>query len=151
MMRAILMPLAGLALVTAGATPTSSRAQAAAQTPASVAIRHAMEASAAGWNAGDLARFVAIYADDALFVTPKGVLRGKSAISARYAPSFSSGGNSRGRLSFAFLEMRGIDPTHAVLIARWTLTGATSSETGMTTLVFERRDGAWKIITDHSS
>ena len=151
MMRAILMPLAGLAFATASVTPATSRAQAAAQTPASVAIRHAMEASAAGWNAGDLARFVAIYVDDALFVTPKGVLRGKSAISARYAPSFSAGGNSRGRLSFAFLEMRGIDPTHAVLIARWTLTGATSSETGMTTLVFERRDGAWKIITDHSS
>ncbi len=72
MMRAILIPLAGLAFATASVTPATSRAQAAAQTPASVAIRHAMEASAAGWNAGDLARFVAIYADDALFVTPKG-------------------------------------------------------------------------------
>ena len=135
----------------AAATAVTPVLAAPDRAPASVAIREAMAASAAGWNAGDLARFAAVYADDALFVTPKGILRGKSAISARYAPSFSAGGNSRGRLSFAFLEMRGIDPTHAVLIARWTLTGATSSETGMTTLVFERRDGAWKIITDHSS
>ncbi|KQM97145.1 MULTISPECIES: YybH family protein [Sphingomonas] len=119
--------------------------------PASVAIREAMAASAAGWNAGDLARFVAVYAEDAVFVTPKGLVRGKAAITARYAPSFTGGGNSRGQLSFVPAELRGIDPTHALLVARWTLTGATSTETGMTTLLFERRGDAWKIVADHSS
>ena len=29
--------------------------------------------------------------------------------------------------------------------------GATSTETGMTTLLFERRGDAWKIVADHSS
>lgn len=57
----------------------------------------------------------------------------------------------RGQLSFAPAELRGIDPTHALLVARWTLTGATSTETGMTTLLFERRGDAWKIVADHSS
>lgn len=140
--------------VAVGVMLTSAAAQvqaAADQVPASVAIRQAMEASAAGWNAGDLARFMAIYADDAVFVTPKGLLRGKTAIAAKYQPSFAGGGNSRGSLGFTFLEMRGIDPAHAMLFARWTLKGANSSETGMTTLVFERRDGAWKIVADHSS
>ncbi|BCA61040.1 hypothetical protein HMP09_0274 [Sphingomonas sp. HMP9] len=126
-------------------------APAIAQTPAEIAIREAMEASAAGWNAGDLARFMDIYAEDAVFVTPKGLLRGRAAIADKYRSSFRGVGNARGKLSFAFLEMRGLDPAHAMLFARWTLTASSTSESGMTTLVFERRGGAWKIISDHSS
>ena len=128
-----------------------SAAAAPAQVPAETAIRQTMADSAAGWNAGDLARFMAVYADDAVFVTPKGLLRGKTAIAAKYQPSFRGVGNARGTLSFAFLEMRGIDPRHAMLFARWTLTGASTVESGMTTLVFERRGTAWQIIADHSS
>ena len=113
-------------------------------------IAAAMAASAAGWNAGDLDRFMAVYADDALYVTARGVVRGKSAIAARYAPSFTAGGNSRGTLSFAMLAERPIDATHRVLIARWTLTG-TTTQSGYTTLVFARQGGQWRIVTDHSS
>lgn len=122
-----------------------------APAPADIAIRQAMAASAAGWNTGDLARFMEVYADDAVFVTPKGLLRGKLAIADKYRSSFRGVGNARGTLSFAFLEMRGIDPRHAMLFARWTLTGPSTTESGMTTLVFERRGAAWKIIADHSS
>ena len=140
-MRRTMLPLAIMAIA----------APAIAQTPAKIAIRKAMETSAAGWNAGDLVRFMEVYAEDAVFVTPKGLLRGKEAISAKYRPSFRGTGNARGKLSFAFLEMRGLDPAHAILFARWTLTGPSTSESGMTTLVFERRGAAWKIISDHSS
>ncbi|SFP62965.1 YybH family protein [Sphingomonas rubra] len=120
-----------------------------AAAPASL-LAAPMAASAAGWNAGDLTAFMAVYADDALFVTAKGVVRGKAAIAARYAPSFAKSGNTRGRLSFEPLVERTIDATHRLLVARWTLTGA-KVESGMTTLLFERRGGAWKIIADHSS
>jgi uncharacterized protein (TIGR02246 family) len=140
-MRRTMLPLAIMAIA----------APAIAQTPAEIAIRKAMETSAAGWNAGDLVRFMDVYAEDAVFVTPKGLLRGKEAISAKYRPSFRGTGNARGKLSFAFLEMRGLDAAHAILFARWTLTGPSTSESGMTTLVFERRGAAWKIISDHSS
>lgn len=121
-----------------------------AAAPAETGIRQAMEASAAGWNANDLDRFMAVYADDATFVTPKGLLRGKAVIAAHYARSFAPGGNARGRLTFAFLAFRPIDATHQLLVARWTLTGA-KVETGMTTLLFERRAGMWRIVADHSS
>jgi uncharacterized protein (TIGR02246 family) len=141
MMRRMMLPIALMTI----------SAAASAQTPAETSIRQSMEASAAGWNASDLARFMDVYADDAVFVTPKGLLPGKDAISAKYRPSFRSTGNARGTLSFAFIEMRGIDRAHAMLFARWTLTGPTTTESGMTTLVFERRGSAWKIIADHSS
>lgn len=119
-----------------------------------VEVQAAMTASAAGWNAGDLDRFVAIYAKDAVFVTPKGLLRGKDEIAAHYRPSFAGGGNIRGTLTFQMLAFRTISNVHQLLFARWTLTPrdpAAKVETGMTTLVFERQPAGWKIISDHSS
>ena len=118
------------------------------------AINGAMAASADGWNSGDLNRFVAVYADDAVFVTPAGLLRGKAEIADHYRPSFTGGGNRRGKLTFRTLAYRTISNVHQLLFARWTLTPtdpAAKSETGMTTLVFERRREGWRIISDHSS
>ena len=117
--------------------------------PGSVAA--AMADSAAAWNRGDLPGFVAVYAEDAVFVTAKGLVRGRAAIAARYAPSFRAGGNDRGRLSFETLHERPIDATHRLLIARWTLTGKDKVETGLTSLLFERRGQTWRIVSDHSS
>ena len=129
-------------------------APAAAQVAGPQAVQAAMTASAAGWNAGDLDRFVDIYAKDAVFVTPKGLLRGKAEIAARYRPSFAGGGNVRGKLSFQPLALRTLSAVHQLLIARWTLTPADPAgtvETGTTTLLFERQPAGWKIISDHSS
>lgn len=114
-------------------------------------VMAAMEASAAGWNAGDLDRFVAVYADDATFVTKDGVLRGKVAITDRYRPSFTKIGNTRGTLTFAPVAFRMMGQAQQVLIARWRLTGGAKEESGMTTLVWERRPAGWRIVADHSS
>lgn len=113
-------------------------------------VAAAMAASAAGWNAGDLNRFMAVYAEDAIYVTAKGVVRGKAEIAAHYAPSFTNGTNSRGMLSFDMLAERAIDARHRVLVARWTLTGK-QVQSGYTTLVFAKQGNEWRIVTDHSS
>ena len=140
-MRSLILALA----LVAGAAP--------AQKPDPQAeVMAAMTASAAGWNAGDLDRFVAVYAPDAGFVTKDGVINGRPAIADRYRPSFIKGGNARGKLSFQAIAYRTISATHRLLFARWTLTPTTgAAQTGMTTLVFERRRDGWKIIADHSS
>jgi uncharacterized protein (TIGR02246 family) len=124
---------------------------ATAATP-QAAISAAMADSAAGWNAGDLARFTAIYAPDAVYVAGDKVVQGKPAIAARYARSFADGGNIRGRLSFQPLAWRPLSAVHVLHVARWTLTPANgASQTGLTTLLFERRKDGWRIISDHSS
>jgi len=118
------------------------------------AVMAAMEASAAGWNRGSLDTFMAIYADDATFVTEAGeIARGRAAIAAAYAPTFRNGANTRGRLSFEPLAYRQLSPGHAVLTARWTLTPASVGkvETGLTTVVLARQAGGWRIVSDHSS
>lgn len=134
-----LLPL--VALIAAAPAPSGPQAQ----------VMAAMAASAAGWNAGDLDRFVAVYADDATFLTKDGVLRGKAAIADRYRPSFAGGGNTRGRLSFEPVAFRSLGPAQLLLIARWRLTGAAKAESGMTTLLWERRPAGWRIAADHSS
>lgn len=147
------MILLGLLLATPIAAQTGKPvATTAAAAQAGVAA--AMADSAAGWNGGNLERFVAVYAPDATFVTEKGLVQGRAAIADRYRPSFAGGANKRGKLSFETLGSRVVGPVHFLLWARWTLTPTDTAgkvETGMTTLLFERRPEGWRIISDHSS
>lgn len=116
------------------------------------AIAAEMAKSAAGWNAGSLDRFMSVYADDATYASGKELARGKAEIAARYAKSFADGANSRGTLSFAPVAWRTISDVHMLYVARWTLTPASgSAQSGLTTLLFERRKQGWRIIADHSS
>ncbi len=56
----------------------------------------------------------------------------------------------RGKLRFDFLDLKRIGDRR-ILFARWNLSGGAKTESGMTTLVFERRADGWKIVADHSS
>lgn len=130
-------------------------------TTPSYLIRKGMEDSAAGWNSGDVDRFLAIYSDDPAtsFTTDKGVARGKAGIRARYLVSYPEQfAGMRGAvpttLSFTFEDFRMIGADHALLIARWklvTYSDEKSAKTGMTSLLFRHEDGGWKIVADHSS
>ncbi len=154
-MRALIV--LGLMLAVPVATPAtaqSAKPDAAVLALARAGMETAMKDSAAGWNAGSLDRFVAIYAPDATYVTNAGLVQGRAAIADKYRASFADGANKRGKLGFDLLGSRMISPAHLLLWARWTLTPAdpaAKAETGMTTLLFEHRPEGWKIISDHSS
>lgn len=109
------------------------------------------------WNQGDLAGFVASYAEDAVFVTSKGLVHGRQAVFERYRPRFEKA-EERGTLTLTVVEVRPLardntGRTHAAgVIARWRL-GFTDrpEQTGWTLLVFERTPGgAWQIVQDAS-
>ena len=95
--------------------------QAAIAAPSSrQAVVAAMTDSAAGWDAGDLKRFMAIYSDDPAtsYVVKDGIVSGKAAIERSYAPRFAPGmAMKRGTLSFDTLRFVTLDPTHALLVA----------------------------------
>lgn len=134
------------------AQPAEARAATAEPASAEAAITAAMTDSAAGWSSGDMARFLAIYAEDAVFVTRDGLVRGKAAIATRYDRNYGTDAAKRGTLGFRMLGFRPVDAAHQMLWARWTLTypgGKTDS--GMTSLLFERQAAGWKIVSDHSS
>jgi uncharacterized protein (TIGR02246 family) len=123
-------------------------------------IEQAMKASDEGWNRGDIDAFLGIYSDDPAtsFVGSRGVSRGKAGIRATYLKSYADQfGADRdpakmSKLSFTFEDFRVIGADHALLIARWTLvTPDGKSQTGMTSLLFRKEAGGWRIIADHSS
>lgn len=148
MMRAM---VAATVIVAAPAMAATSLEQ------AQQAVMAAMADSAAGWDAGDLDRFMAVYADapTTTYVTANGLAHGRADIASHYRDYFGGAKDSeRGTLSFQPLDFRLLDATHALLIARYTVSPAgarTIAWTGPTSLVFEKRAAGWKIIADHSS
>ncbi len=109
---------------------------------------------AAGWNAGDLDRFAAIYAPDAIFVGAQGLVSSRDAIVAYYRGHYMADGKLHGKLAFQVAAFRRLSAVHAILWARYTLADAEPGKppaTGLATLVFERRPDGWKIISDHPS
>lgn len=139
--------LAAFAPAVCAATP--------AQSATERAIVAAMAESAAGWNAGDVERFMSVYSSGAAasFVTSDGIVRGKPAMIERYRKQYDfADATKRGRLSFETVDFRPLGEGHALFIARYTLTyPADKPVSGLTSLVFAREGGRWKIIADHSS
>ena len=130
-------------------------APAYAQSPEQTAVERAMADSAAGWNAGDINRFMSIYSDDpqTSFVTSTELIRGKATMIDHYRAHYDfSDAAKRGILSFKTADFRLLDPTHALYIARYTLTKPDgTSQNGPTSLIFRLEKGHWRIIADHSS
>jgi uncharacterized protein (TIGR02246 family) len=119
---------------------------------------------AAAWTRGDLEAFCAAYADDAVFVSPTGLTRGRDEVLRRYRARYPDRA-AMGALTLEVLDLReawGDEATElgdavpsgihgASVVARWTLRRADgSSATGLTLLVLARRDGAWQIVEDAS-
>ena len=121
-------------------------------------IEAALADSAAGWNEGDMDRFLAIYSDAAetSFVGSSGLVRGIAAMEERYRAAYDWSDPDpaeRGVLTFETVDFRYLGQEHALYIGRYILTYPDGRDpaTGLTSLVFERTRDGWKIIADHSS
>ena len=144
-----------LGMVTGGAFLTMASVAALAQTPAQAArpaITRALADSAAGWNAGDLDRFMAVYkrSPDITYISGGEVVRGFDAIRARYAGRFAGSGD-KGRLAIDILDVRPSGPGYVYAIGRYHLHRSAGADlSGITTLLFEHAGTGWLIIADHS-
>ncbi len=101
------------------------------------------------WNKGDLKGFCAVYAEDASFVTPKGVTRGRQAVLERYQQHYPDK-KAMGTLKLEPLETRPNGDTVTVL-AVWRLSYPDQPEaSGHTLLVLHRGKEGWRIVQDAS-
>lgn len=130
-------------------------APAIAADPAERAIDAAMADSVAGWNAGDVNRFMALYstAPTASFVTGRGLLRGRAAMLDSYRKTYDFDDVAkRGTLRIDRLDFRRLGADHALYIERFTLSYPDGRrDGGHTSLVLARERGGWRVIADHSS
>lgn len=123
-----------------------------------------LERQSADWSRGDLDSFCAVYAEDAVFLTPKGLTRGRPALLDRYRESYPDAA-AMGTLRLEVIELREIwgpevtmlgdaEPGRihgATVVARWRLQKAGQPDaTGLTLLVLRRDGSRWQIVQDAS-
>jgi len=160
MSRPLLRPaIATLALLvlTAAAFAAEAPATAASDT-ARAEVQHLLAEQSEAWNRGDLEAFVAGYAEDAVFVTPSGVTRGRDEVLARYRRRYPDR-TAMGRLTLELLDVRvlsaaGGQLAGASVVARWILEGmgedGTGRAEGHTVIVFSKGPDGWRILHDAS-
>ncbi len=109
-----------------------------------------MRVQAAAWTRGDLDAFCAVYADDATFVSPSGLTKGRQAVLDRYRAKYVDKAGM-GTLTLEIVEVRAGGASHASVIARWTLTWPDKPKAeGLTLLVLWKTGDAWRIVQDAS-
>lgn len=108
----------------------------------------------AAWNAGDLEGFMEAYwkSDSLLFVGSRGPSRGWNTTLANYRTSYPDS-RAMGTLTFGIEELSFAGKEHALMLGSWRLdrTGGLDSLSGWFSLVWQKREGDWVIIRDHSS
>lgn len=134
-----LLPL--LALLACGPTTT---------TPDRLAIEEVLQRQRSDWNAGDLLGFMDGYSDSVCFLSKKGRTCGKAQVTAQYIRSYPDS-NAMGKLRFDDLEILP-DGDHAWCTGRWELVRGTKGDTlgGGFSLYWQRENGDWKILRDHT-
>jgi len=104
------------------------------------------------WNEGDLEEFMKGYhqSDDIAFVGVSGPTYGYQATLDRYVDSYPDL-DAMGKLNFEILKLYKIDTRTAVLIGKFYLTRTIGDLQGYYTLIWQKIDNKWLIISDHSS
>ncbi len=101
------------------------------------------------WNRGDLPAFTSAYAEDAIFVSPTAVTRGRQAVLERYQKRYPDK-KAMGTLSFEFVETRE-QKDSVSLVAKWTLAYPDKpASSGHTLLVLHKKGDKWFIVQDAS-
>jgi uncharacterized protein (TIGR02246 family) len=115
-------------------------------------LHQAMQTMADAWNRDDLAAHVAPYTDSAVFVVPGRPIIGRERIRASLERSFWAGGKPRQQLRFEDVDVRMLGDRSARVMGRFVLSGGGLADaSGRFTTIWERIDGEWKIVHDHSS
>ena len=126
-------------------------AAASAQTPAAD-IEAVLRDAEAGWNAGDIERYMQSYwnSPDLCFAGGATVTRGWQTTLDRYRTRYPDRA-AMGTLAFTDLEITMLGPDAACVFGRWELVRAEDRPHGLFTLVFRRLPEGWRIVHDHTS
>lgn len=117
------------------------------------AIRNVLKNQERCWNQGDLPCFMSGYwqSDQLLFVGSRGLTSGWKTTLQHYQKSYPDVA-SMGKLSFEILEMKSLGSDHALVIGTWRLSDSKKKQvSGYFSTIWQKIDGSWKIIADHSS
>lgn len=113
-------------------------------------IREALRVQSAAWNRGDLEAFCSVYAEDATFISPSGLTKGRQAVLDRYRGKYVDKAGM-GTLALDVQEVRTMTATGATVVARWTLDWPDKPRAeGLTLIVLVKTPHGWRIVQDAS-
>ena len=123
---------------------------AAPQAEIEKAIAAVIDRQVQAWNRGDVEAFVSVYAEDAVFVSPTGLTRGRQAVLDRYRKRYPDKA-AMGTLALEIVETRVAATGAASVVARWSLAYPDKpAASGLTLLVLHRSGDRWLIVQDAS-
>jgi ketosteroid isomerase-like protein len=104
------------------------------------------------WNRGDVAAFMKGYweNDSLMFIGSSGVTYGYKNTLENYKKNYPNA-DAMGRLSFEFISFKKLSDTYYRVVGKWHLKRTIGDIGGHYTLLFQKINGEWVIIEDHSS
>lgn len=123
-----------------------------AQTKDANKILQIMAAQEKAWNEGDIQQFMKGYweNDSLVFVGKSGLTYGYNNTLANYKKGYPDK-TYMGKLKFTILSMQPFGKQFYRVIGKWELTRTVGNVSGHYTLLLQKINGEWKIISDHSS
>ena len=115
-------------------------------------IQSLLDKQVAAWNDGNLEKFMETYwnSEELVFVGSRGPTYGWQATLANYKKGYPDKA-AMGKLNFKILNISKIDKKTVFVIGRFELTREIGDLAGHFTLVIQKINGQWLIVSDHSS
>lgn len=123
-----------------------------AQSEDEKSIREILVDQTGAWNKGNLEDFMAGYwkSDSLLFIGKNGVSNGWQKTLQNYQKGYPDT-TAMGKLNFDLLELRQLSPEYFFVVGKWHLQRSIGNIGGHFSLLFNKINGKWKIVADHSS
>jgi len=116
-------------------------------------IAQVLAEQSAAWNKGDIANFMAGYwrSDSLVFIGSKGLTYGWQPTLDNYRKTYGDA-TKMGQLDFSQLRITPLSADVAQVVGHWHLARPQAGDLqGQFLLIFQRLDGKWVIVADHSS
>jgi ketosteroid isomerase-like protein len=116
------------------------------------AIRQLLDEQTAAWNRGDVEAFMKGYweNDSLMFIGKSGVTYGWANTLNNYKKGYPDTA-AMGKLLFTLIQVKKLSAKYYHVTGKWFLKRTVGDVGGHYTLLFQKINGRWVIISDHSS
>jgi uncharacterized protein (TIGR02246 family) len=123
-----------------------------AQSGDEAAIRKVLSTQNEAWNRGDVVSFMKGYweNDSMMFIGKTGVTYGYKNTLQNYKKNYPDTA-AMGKLTFTLISIKRLSEKYFRVVGKYYLTRTIGDASGHFTLLFEKINGEWVIIEDHSS
>lgn len=115
-------------------------------------IRSLLAEQTAAWNRGDITSFMSGYwqNDSLMFIGKSGVTYGWTNTLNNYKKGYPDTA-AMGKLTFTLIQVKKLSKKYYHVTGKWFLKRTVGDIGGHFTLLFQKIDGHWVIVADHSS